>query len=185
MKVGSPLCGAYESTASGSNEGNAGMKSHMQRNERAMSLKDSEALLRRAPVGRLGVSWKGEPYVVPLNFVYSGDKIFFHCAERGKKLDFATRNPKVCFEVDDFLGVKKSDRTCSYSAYYQSVIVYGKASIVRTSNRKTQILRKIFTKYAKKTGKRFDTLQVAKVKVVEIKVREISGKQHLPPRMKA
>jgi nitroimidazol reductase NimA-like FMN-containing flavoprotein (pyridoxamine 5'-phosphate oxidase superfamily) len=155
----------------------------MRRNKRVMSQKESKKLLKKASVGRLGVSWKNQPYVVPLNFVYSKGRIFFHCAEEGKKLDFARRNPNVCFEVDRFLGVKKSVKPCSYSVYYQSVIICGKANVVRSLARKTQILREIFEIYARKTAGKFDRGQVAKVKVVEIRVREISGKQNLPTRM--
>lgn len=41
----------------------------------------------------------GYPYGVPVNFLYSEGKIYFHCAKAGHKLDAVRANDKVCFTV--------------------------------------------------------------------------------------
>ena len=41
----------------------------------------------------------GYPYGVPVNFLYSDGKIYFHCAKAGHKLDAVRANDKVCFTV--------------------------------------------------------------------------------------
>jgi nitroimidazol reductase NimA-like FMN-containing flavoprotein (pyridoxamine 5'-phosphate oxidase superfamily) len=157
------------------------MNWRLKRKERRMSLRDSEKFLRMAPVGRLGTSWNKEPYVVPLNFVYCGGKIYFHCAKRGRKLVSLAKNPRVCFEVDQLVGIKQGDRPCSFSAYYRSVIVSGQARIISTLEKKTQVLRKLLQKYAKKSvDPVFDKDELESVDVVEITVRKIAGKQNLP-----
>ena len=83
--------------------------------EQVMSHDSVEDLLDRAPVGRLGMSVDDQPLVVPLNYVYTDGKVYFHSASEGQKVDFLRKNPKVCFEVDEAMGVRKSGKSaCSY-----------------------------------------------------------------------
>jgi nitroimidazol reductase NimA-like FMN-containing flavoprotein (pyridoxamine 5'-phosphate oxidase superfamily) len=58
-------------------------------------------LLRTAAIGRVGLSSAALPSVLPVNFRLVGDRILFRTGW-GSKLDAATRNAVVAFEVDDF-----------------------------------------------------------------------------------
>ena len=60
--------------------------------KQALPIEECEAVLRRAPLA----CWRcwgtgGYPYTVPLSYVYDGEKIFFHCAKTGHKLDAIRR----------------------------------------------------------------------------------------------
>ena len=60
-----------------------------------------EDILRTATIGRMAtVGRDGYPYITPVNFVYHGGDIYFHCAPEGEKLDNIARDSRVCFEVD-------------------------------------------------------------------------------------
>lgn len=58
-------------------------------------------LLNSATIGRIGVTSRALPAVLPVNFWLNGDRILLLTAE-GSKLDAATRNAVVAFEADDF-----------------------------------------------------------------------------------
>jgi nitroimidazol reductase NimA-like FMN-containing flavoprotein (pyridoxamine 5'-phosphate oxidase superfamily) len=58
-------------------------------------------LLATATIGRVGLSSAALPSVLPVNFRLVGDRVLFRTG-RGSKLDAATRNAVVAFEVDDF-----------------------------------------------------------------------------------
>jgi hypothetical protein len=58
-------------------------------------------LLGRATLGRIACSFNALPTVLPVNFRVDGDRILVRTG-RGTKLDAATRNEVVAFEVDDF-----------------------------------------------------------------------------------
>ena len=58
-------------------------------------------LLAGATLGRIGVSSGALPAVLPVNFWLDGDRILILTGE-GSKLDAATRNAVVAFEVDSF-----------------------------------------------------------------------------------
>jgi nitroimidazol reductase NimA-like FMN-containing flavoprotein (pyridoxamine 5'-phosphate oxidase superfamily) len=58
-------------------------------------------LLATAPIGRVGLSSAALPTVLPVTFRLVGDRILFRTGH-GSKLDAATRQAVVAFEVDDF-----------------------------------------------------------------------------------
>lgn len=68
----------------------------------------------------------GYPYAVPLNFVYHNEKLYFHCAKAGHKLEAIIKEPKVSFAVIDEDTIFSSE----YTSYFRSVIAFGKARIV-------------------------------------------------------
>jgi len=159
------------------------VRSEMRRSERMMDLKESEKFLTLAQVGRLGTSLKNEPYVTPLNFLYQKNRIYFHCAKDGKKLTNLIENKRVCFEVDEFSGVKsveESAAACSSSAYYRSVVAFGDARIIKSIDDRKKILEKLVAKYLHlKTPSVFNEEMLGKVMIVEIQISQITGKKHL------
>lgn len=61
---------------------------------------ESLRLLRAATLGRVGISFGALPSILPVNFRLVGDEIAFRTTV-GTKLDAATCNAVVAFEVDD------------------------------------------------------------------------------------
>ena len=66
------------------------------------------------------------PYAVPLSYVYLNEKIYFHSAKAGHKIDAIVKNPKVSFAVIDEDTIVSSE----YTSYFRSVIAFGRARIV-------------------------------------------------------
>jgi nitroimidazol reductase NimA-like FMN-containing flavoprotein (pyridoxamine 5'-phosphate oxidase superfamily) len=58
-------------------------------------------LLERSTLGRVGVTVGALPVILPVNYRLVGDRIVFRTAT-GTKLDAATHNAVVAFEVDEF-----------------------------------------------------------------------------------
>ncbi len=135
--------------------------------------------METAAVGRLGV-FDGEPYVVPVNFVYREGKVWFHCACEGRKIQAILKDPRVCFEVDDFLGLKEGARPCSFGAYFRSVVAYGVARIIGEIPRKREAMKMLMAKYAGDKEWFFEDAELERVAVVEITVTTMTGKSRLP-----
>jgi len=156
------------------------MHRELRRKEKAMNQEEAKKFLTSASVGRLGLSFSDYPYVVPLHYVYLNEKIYFHCSKKGKKIDYITKNSKVCFEVDEELGIKKAEKPCDYETRYKSVIAFGKATFVDKLQKKLEILKELMEKYA--NGDAYSPLNKEMTKlvhVVEIAVDKITGKQNL------
>ncbi len=143
---------------------------------------EMEQILERADVGRLGLADAGEPYVVPLNFVYDDGGIFFHTGLEGRKLEMMQKNPRVCFEVDEILDVViNEETTCFSTAYYKSVIAWGGVRVVDDTDEKLKALDMLMEKYA--AEKKYEPIPehaLAIVNVCEIMIEEMTGTANLP-----
>ena len=105
-------------------------------------LKEYEAkvLLLGGRVGRLGCIADGEPYVVPINYVFEGDFVYSHSLP-GKKVDALRVHPRVCLQVDEI----DSD------VEWRSVIAYGIYEEVHTPAERAAILHKLLSRFPKLT----------------------------------
>ncbi len=138
-----------------------------------------EQILREAPIGRLATVLGDQPYVVPMAFVYDSDKIYLHSKPDGQKLEAIQKNPKVCFEVDQYAGLITDPKPCSFDMRYRSVLSYGQARVVTETEEKMRILQVIIDKYAGGVEVEVLTQKMADaVAVVEITVNEMTGKHY-------
>jgi uncharacterized protein len=99
----------------------------MRRGKQLISIEDTVAVMDRGTNGVLAcLGDEDYPYAVPLNYVYFNDKIYFHSAKAGHKIEAIIKNPKVSFSVIDEDTVVSE----KYTTNFRSVIVFGKARIV-------------------------------------------------------
>ena len=68
---------------------------------------------------------------MPVSFVFSEGKIYFHSAKSGHKVDAILQNPKVSFAVVDEDTIVSAE----YTSYFRSAIAYGQARIVEGEER--------------------------------------------------
>ena len=150
----------------------------MRRNE--LEIKDRqaiEAVFERAQICRIGLSENGKPYIVPMNFGYRDNCLYFHCALEGKKLDIISDNPEVCFEMDTDYELSKAEGSpCGWSAKYRCVIGTGTATIITDIREKSTALNIITEHYG---GRWYDfpEKELEAVGVIRIKINDITGKQ--------
>ncbi|MCL5677625.1 MAG: pyridoxamine 5'-phosphate oxidase family protein [Firmicutes bacterium] len=145
--------------------------------DKIMSQPAAKKLLAAASVGRIGtVTPDGTPYVVPMHFVYTEGKVYLHSFPRGSKLENLAANPRVCFEVDEYLGVVPKDKACDYTTSYRSVVAFGRARVLDDPRRALDVLRLITAKYG--PGAPPPSEQDLKgVVAIEITIDELTGKQ--------
>lgn len=66
---------------------------------RPLSREEARTLLVDSRLGRLGCTYKGGPYVVPVNYVFEGRNIYIHSLP-GRKIAALQANPRACLQVD-------------------------------------------------------------------------------------
>lgn len=102
----------------------------MRRKKQLLSIEDTKAVMNRCTNGILACYGdEGYPYAVPVSYVYHNDKIYFHSAKAGHKIDAINKNAKVSFAVVDEDTIVSKE----YTSYFRSVIAFGKARIVEGS----------------------------------------------------
>ena len=117
----------------------------MRRKRQQLSEKECRAVLERGTSGVLAVSGDdGYPYAVPLSYVYTEGKLFFHSAKSGHKIDAIRRNAKASFcVIDQDLVVPEE-----YTSYFRSIIAFGTIRILEDSQEKREAIEKLAVKYA-------------------------------------
>ena len=99
----------------------------MRRKNCVISTETAEKILREGDYGVLALSGDdGYPYAVPINYAVEGNKIYFHSAKIGHKLDAIRRNDKVSFCVVDKHEVIAED----FTTHFTSAIAFGRIRIV-------------------------------------------------------
>ncbi|HIS55245.1 MAG: pyridoxamine 5'-phosphate oxidase family protein [Lachnospiraceae bacterium] len=117
----------------------------MRRKKQALPKEDCAAILNRGTSGVLALAGDNDyPYAVPISYVYDGEKLYFHCAKSGHKLDAICRNPKASFCVIDQDQIVSEE----YTTYFRSVIVFGKIRILEEDGEKRAAIEKLALKYA-------------------------------------
>jgi len=147
-------------------------------------LKDREtiiAMLEKSFVGRMAtVNQEGFPVIKPVNFLYWDGKIYLHSSKEGEKIKDIRRGSPICFEVDEPMAYVAARRTaCTASYYYRSIIIKGKALLVRDRRKKLEILERLMNKYQPEGGyERIKEEILKKTAVIEISIQEITGKEN-------
>jgi nitroimidazol reductase NimA-like FMN-containing flavoprotein (pyridoxamine 5'-phosphate oxidase superfamily) len=99
----------------------------MRRIKQLLSTEDTVAVMGRCTNGVLAcIGDEDYPYAVPVSYIYSNNKIYFHSAKAGHKIDAIEKNQKVSFAVIDEDTIVSQE----YTSYFRSVIAFGKARIV-------------------------------------------------------
>jgi nitroimidazol reductase NimA-like FMN-containing flavoprotein (pyridoxamine 5'-phosphate oxidase superfamily) len=144
-----------------------------------MTCEEVDQFLTLARVGRLGITLKDGPYIVPVGFGYADGKIFFHTCCKGLKMDGIKSNRNVCFEVDE---------TISDTTMYKSVILFGTAEIIDDEEKMIPYLQRLidkyrvplgFDEYMSKPGKNREK-ELKAVRICIITPKKITGRKLVP-----
>ncbi len=147
----------------------------MRRKDREVSQQETLELLDKSEYGVLSTVDKyGQPYGVPLSYVYKENAIFFHCAVDGQKLDNIAYNSKVSFSVVGSTTVLPE----TFGTLYDSAVVFGIAREVFYVERH-QALVWLLEKYCTdfiEGGLHYIELKNKVTRVIKIEISQVSGK---------
>jgi nitroimidazol reductase NimA-like FMN-containing flavoprotein (pyridoxamine 5'-phosphate oxidase superfamily) len=140
-----------------------------------MESEESLEILKNGVYGVLStVGEDGYAYGVPLNYIYDGSSVFFHCGFNGHKIDNLHFDDKVSFCVVGNNEIAPS----ILSMRYKSVIVFGRANEAQ-GEEKREALKLFIEKYTpqfRSKGMEHIENSIDGTCVYKIKVEHISGK---------
>lgn len=126
------------------------------------------------------ISFNGEdnyPYCIPINYFYDRDKnkIYFHGAKIGYKVDLIKKCNKVCFTV---IGNEKIIEE-TWAPYISSVVVFGRCHLLENNDENIQILKTFALKYYPNEEMVDNEIRIGSkgVQLFEIEIEHLTGKQ--------
>lgn len=149
----------------------------MRRFKQMLPEAETREIIAKGPRGVLGVNGDdGYPYTVAVNHVLVGDKIYFHSAKAGHKIDSIKKDPKVSFIV-----VEKDEVVSrEYTSYFRSAMVFGKAHIVEDEEEKKNAFRALSEKLCADDLDRYDEVMskdAPNALIVCIDIEHMTGKE--------
>lgn len=117
-----------------------------------------DEFLAKMSFGFLATASESEyPNIVPLNFVWHQGAIYFHSSRLGQKIKELKRNNRVTFSVADEVALIPSYFTseklaCPATAFFKSVMIFGKAEFVDDLDEKVSALSAFMAKLQPEGG---------------------------------
>ena len=150
----------------------------MRRASRAIPEEAAKHLLKQSRRGVLAVNGDdGYPFAIPVNYFYDQeqDKIYFHGAKSGHKLDALKKNDKVCFTVYGNEAFEEGD----WAPYLHSVIVFGRCKLVADAGQTEDRVRELALKYypTKEEAEAEIVKGIHAVQLYEITIEHMTGKR--------
>lgn len=149
----------------------------MRRTDREISDRNAiNEIIGRCKVCRIALCENGQPYVLPLNFGFDGNHLYFHSANDGKKIEIIKRNNRVGFEFDILHKVISAEKPCEWGAKYESVVGTGTADFIESQQEKAKALECILSQYGG-SFKEFKDSSLSSVTIIRVTIASISGKE--------
>lgn len=150
----------------------------MRRIKNEITLEEAKLLLRNNKRAAFSVNGdEGYPYTIPVDFYYDEDenRIYFHSAKSGHKIDSIKANDKVCFTTWDDGYLEDGD----WAYHVSSCVVFGRARLIEDRRITEEKVRTLALKYyptAEEIEKEIE-MSVNAVQLVAIEIEHISGKR--------
>lgn len=151
----------------------------MRRKRQQLSDEESYAILQKATSGTLALLGDGDyPYAVPISYVFSEGKLYFHSALSGHKVDAIRSCDRASFCV-----VAQDDvKPAMYTTFFRSVIAFGRIHIVDDEAEKLAAARLLGNRY---NPHQDEALQkelengLTRMLVIRLDIEHLTGKESI------
>lgn len=116
----------------------------MRRFRQQLTKSDCDAILATGTSGTLALLGdNGYPYAVPISYVYSEGKLYFHSAKTGHKIDAIRQCDKASFCVIAADNIHPSE----FTTYFRSVVAFGRIQIIESEEERMYAASLLGAKY--------------------------------------
>jgi nitroimidazol reductase NimA-like FMN-containing flavoprotein (pyridoxamine 5'-phosphate oxidase superfamily) len=156
----------------------------MRRKDRKMEQKDALEIVKNCQWAMLSMVncrsdyplGPGSPYTIPVSPVFLDGSLYFHCAEKGHKMENLRKDNRVCLSC---VGQAENDEL-GFSVAYTSALVFALAFEVVEAAEKQKAFVAICKKYAPSQGERIEQYILnhgSQAVLWRLEPVEMSGKQ--------
>lgn len=136
-----------------------------------------EQILTGNTICRVAMLDRGRPYLLPFNYGYHQGSLYIHCAREGRKLDILRKDPGVCFEVEDQVGIIQGDTACKWSTRYRSIVGEAVAEILEEPHELRSGLEHIMRAHGAPELNDFPDSLLKRMLIIRLDINSMSGKR--------
>ncbi|MCI8349451.1 MAG: pyridoxamine 5'-phosphate oxidase family protein [Firmicutes bacterium] len=151
----------------------------MRRKKQQLPQSETVQIVNEATCAIVGVIGdEGYPYTFPISHVFdeANNKLYFHSAKSGHKIDAIKANSKVSFSIVGRDDVAPTE----YTTYFKSVHGFGSAYIVEDNEERAKAFTLLAEKFCQEGMYRFDKImtdEAPAAMVVAIDIEHMTGKE--------
>lgn len=143
-----------------------------------------DAILDEGLVGHVGIVGDGQPFVLPVLYARSGEKIYLHGSPIGRLLGTLALGAPMCLTVTLLDGIVFARSAFHHSLNYRSVVVLGQGRALADRDAKRAALERIVEHVA--AARPADVrgpsrAELAATEVIELAIDEASAKVRTGP----
>ena len=143
------------------------------------------SFLKKAKIGHIASSVDGQSFINTSTFWFDEEnhQIIFHSNVAGRVRSNIENNPKVSFEASELGRFLPSNVALEFSLQYRSVIVFGRARVVKDTDEARRLLYGLIGKYfpemtAGKEYREITDKELRATSVYAIEIGSWSGKEN-------
>lgn len=136
--------------------------------------------LKSMDIIRLGLVDNGTAYIVPVNFAYYNNAVYFHTGLNGRKIPLLQKAEKISFQADKFDSLKTHETACGHSSYFTSVYGEGIPVFLESKEDKYFGLDLLMEKYTGKKWNDFPEKILNITNVIRINITKLEAVIHKP-----
>ncbi len=149
----------------------------IRRVKREISKEEYLPVLKTAKRGVFAVNGDdGYPYAIPVDYYFDEEenRIYFHGAKRGHKVDSIRANDKCCFTV-----IGEDEASDDWSFYVKSVVVFGRARLIEDEKMTVEKVRTLALKYYPTASEVEEEIEkdIIATQLYAIDIEHMSGKR--------
>ena len=133
-------------------------------------------ILLKSKICRIALFDKEYPYIVPMNYGYYNNALYFHCAQKGKKIELIRKNNNAGFEIEQGYEILKHDISCKWTTKYRSIFGQGKIEIISDFEKKQEGLDIIMQHHGKYNNE-YNKNNIRNIFVLKLEIENITAKQ--------
>ena len=105
-----------------------------------LSQEKSREMLRKGRIARLACIAGGEPYVVPVNYIFDGESVYVHSLP-GRKIVAMRANPRVCLQIDEIEN----------ELHWKSVLAFGNYEEINNAEERAHAMNRLLSSFPQLT----------------------------------
>lgn len=150
----------------------------MRRREKEITNREIiDAILRNSRICTIAIKDTDYPHIVPMNYGYSDNCLWFHSAPEGRKIELLKRDGRVSFMIEDSHRIVPAATACGWTTEYRSMMGTGHIEIINDDTGKKEGLDIIMAHHGAEGKMVYRENQIGRMVILKLIIDTVTCKE--------